>query len=259
MRRVSAVALVVILLMVACSSNDLADQGNRSRAGKGKNAAAGKNGGRDGKGKGANGSAPGDKEKGEEAAGEIDAAAPGSASGADAPDDFGGGDAPSSGIDPSLARASSNVDDSPSDAKKQGLAPPYTEATGASVQGLGKNVRFTMAFTGSVPERVQKGQYMVIAFGITGQEEDTGYALGATCDENGWKPYGGVKGDNRELPGSFQINGNEIVMEVPWTFLDGPRAFEWYSSTGWYGKVANQTHWSFDSVPNQKAGAFPGN
>lgn len=253
MRRLIA-SMAALLLMVSCSSGDLADQGDRSRAGPDKNAASGKGDGKKGKAGGSNASA---EEKAEGIEDEIGSAAEGATS-EDAPDDFGGGDAPDSGIDPSLARAGASVQDSSTDARTQGLTPPYTEATGASIQGLGKNVRFTMTFNGSVPDRVEKDQYMVFAFGITGREENEGFAIGATCDENGWKPYAGSKGDNQKLPGTFEVDGNEIVMVLPWSFVEGPRAFEWYGSTGWYGKVANQTHWSFDAVPNQKAGDFPG-
>ena len=259
MKRVFAAALVMLLL-VSCANNDLAEQGNRSRAGK-KNAAGGKGDG--GSKKNGGGKEPGKKDGGatdpEEKVQDLQAGDEGSeAAAAQAPQDFGGGNAPSSGIDPSLARAGSSEQDSSSDARKQGITPAYTEATGASVHGLGKKVRFTLTFAGELPNAVTKDQYMVLAFGVTGREEGEGYAVGATCDEKGWHPYGGAKGDSSKVPGRFEIDGNQVVMEVPWSYVRGPRAFEWYASSGWYGKVANQTHWSFDAVPNQRAGKFPG-
>ena len=256
MRRLVA-TLVALLLMVSCSSNELADQGEKSRAGKDKRNEAARKGNGGGKNKGPGGPAAANGGANGKVVDEIEAAAPGGGSGS-TPEDFGGGDAPSSGIDPSLARAGASLEDSGSDARSQGIAPPYAEATGVSIQGLGKNVRFTMTFGGDLPNEVQKDQYMVLAFGVTGRKEGEGYALGATCDENGWTPYAGTKGENQEFPGKFVVDGNQIVMELPWSFVKGPRAFEWYASTGWYGKVANQTHWSFDSVPNEKAGRFPG-
>ncbi len=245
MRRILAL-LVVALLMAACSSGQDASQGNRSRTGKQENAA--------GKAK--------DAKKGSGSKGgvqeEIDAAAdPDSASGEEAPDGFGGEDAPSSGIDPSLARASATLDDPPDDAKKQGIAPSYTEALHTSIQGLGKDVRITLRFADNVPQRVQKDQYLVVAVGITGRTQDDGVSLGATCNDKGWTPYAGAKEQRSDFPGTFEIQGTEIVMTVPWKFVRGPRAFEWYASTGWYGQVANQTHWAFDSIPNNHAGKFP--
>lgn len=256
MKRAIALALIVAL-MAACSSNELAEQGDRSRAGKDKQRGAsggqgGKKGAKDGSGKGA-----GSKDA-QGAPEEV--AAPGEEgnSGESAPQDFGGPDAPSSGIDPSLARASAREEDPSTDAKTQGVTPRYAEVSGASVQGLGKNVRFTITFAGPVPSRVQKDQYMVLAFGITGRNEDDGYALGAVNNDKGWEPYAGAKGENEEFPGSFEISGNTVIFEMPWTHMNGPRAFEWYASSGWYGKVANQTHWSFDAVPNEQAGRFPG-
>ena len=248
MRRIGA-ALLVLALFAGCSSNDLAEQGERSRAGKQKNGAGAKGNNK--------GPASVAKEKAEQAEEEIGATdAPGG--GAAAPSDFGGKDAPSSGIDPSLARVGTAMDDSPSDAKKQGLAPDHTEITRASIQGLGDTVRFTLRFNGNLPNQVAKNQYMVVAFGITGDKEGKGFAMGATCDEKGWHPYAGSKGDATKFPGTFEIQGTEIVMEVDWSFVQGPRAFEWYASTGWYNQIANQTHWSFDSIPNGKAGKFPG-
>lgn len=256
MRRAAAL-IVIVIVMAACSSNELASQGDRSRAGKDK--AAGNSAGKGKQGKGG-GSRSGAKAK--QKAEDIKNQAPGSgAKGSEevgAPGDFGGADAPSSGIDPSLARASGGADDSPVDARTQGVTPRYSEATGARIQGLGKNVRFTIMMAAPLPDRVEKNQYMVMAFGVTGQKEGQGYAVGAIGNDKGWDPYAGSKGDNDKFPGRFEISGNEVIFEIPWSYVKGPRAFEWYVSSGWYGKVANQTHWSFDSVPNERAGEFPG-
>lgn len=249
MRRLVAL-LVVLVVAAACSSNEIADQGDRSRTGK-QGAQAGKAGGK--KGGNAGGKGAGNVKD------EIDAATdPDSPGGEEAPDDFGGNDAPSSGIDPSLARASAALDDPPDDTKKQGLTPAYTELTRASIQGLGDNVRITMRFAADVPNQVTKNEYMVIAMGVTGRKKDDGIALGATADDQGWKPYAGGKDQRSKFPGTFEVQGNEIVMTIPWSFVNGPRAFEWYSSTGWYRQLGNQTHWSFDSIPNEEAAKFPG-
>jgi len=257
MSRVAAASIALLLLASCAANEDLAGQGERQRAGKDRNKTAEKSG--SGK-KDKPGAVPGGDNGSKEAevAEEIEAADPGSGgTTAQAPQDF-GGDAPTSGIDPSLARASSSEQDSPSDARKQGLTPDYTETTAASIQGLGENVRFTMTFGGNVPDQVQKDQYMVLAFGVTGRREGEGYAVGATCNDKGWHPYARGKSENEKFPGRFEVTGNQVIMEVPWSYVRGPRAFEWYASTGWYGKVANQTHWSFDAVPNERAGRFPG-
>lgn len=245
MRRTLAL-LVAALVTAACSSGEIADQGDRSRTGQ-KNAAEKAKGSKKGSG----------NKKGGVQDEIDDAADPGSAAGEEAPDDFGGADAPSSGIDPSLARAAATLDDAPDDAKKEGIAPTYTEAVRATIQGLGEDVRITMRFADNVPRQVQKDQYMVVAVGITGRKKEDGVALGATCNEKGWTTYAGAKDQRSKFPGTFEIKGTEIVMTIPWSFVKGPRAFEWYASTGWYGMVANQTHWSFDSIPNNHAGKFP--
>lgn len=258
MRRTIALALTVVV-MAACSSNELAEQGERSRAGdknKRPQAVAGSDGGK-GNSKQVSSDAAGSKNDIEDAQDAIgQQGAPGS--GGEAPADFGGGDAPTSGIDPSLARASGSATDPDTDAKTQGLAPRYTEVTGASVQGLGKNVVFTVTLAGSVPDSFPKEEYMVVALGITGRSDDDGFSVGAVANDKGWKPYGGTRGENGKLPGRFEISGNEVSFEVPWSFVKGPRAFEWYASSGWYGQVANQMRWSFDGAPNDRAAEFPG-
>jgi hypothetical protein len=255
MRRTIALAVIAIV-MAACSSNELAEQGDRSRAGDKKKPQA--VAGSEGKGNSKQGSrdAAGSKndiEDAQDAIGEQ-----GAGSGGEAPADFGGADAPSSGINPSLARASGSVADPATDAKSQGLAPRYTEITGASVQGLGKNVRFTVTFGATVPESFSNEEYMVVALGITGRSDDDGFSVGAVANDKGWKPYGGTRGENGKLPGRFDISGNKVTFEVPWSFVKGPRAFEWYASSGWYGQVANQMRWSFDGAPNDRAAEFPG-
>jgi hypothetical protein len=254
MRRTIALALVIVV-MAACSSNELAEQGERSRTGKKKDNEPQAVAGSEGKGNAKQGSrdAAGSKDDIEDAQDAI-----GEGSGGEAPADFGGGNAPTSGIDPSLARAGASATDPATDAKTQGLTPRYTEITGASVQGLGKNVRFTVTFGGSVPEGFDNDEYMVVALGITGRSDDDGYSVGAVGNDTGWEPYGGSRGENAKLPGRFEISGNQITFEVPWSFVKGPRAFEWYASSGWYGQVANQTHWSFDGAPNDQAAEFPG-
>jgi hypothetical protein len=257
MRRMVALALIAVV-MAACSSNELAEQGDRSRAGdknKQPQAVAGSDGGKSNSKQGSRDAAgsKNDIEDAQDAIGEQ-----GGGSGGEAPADFGGADAPSSGIDPSLARASGEVADPATDAKSQGLNPRYTEITGASVQGLGKNVLFTVTFGGSVPETFPKEEYMVVALGITGRSDDDGFSVGAVANDKGWETYGGTRGENGKLPGRFDISGNEMTFEVPWSFVKGPRAFEWYASSGWYGQVANQTHWSFDGAPNDRAAEFPG-
>ena len=258
MRRKIALGLIVVL-MAACSSNELAEQGNLSRAGKDRGSKAADSSGNkrgDGKGSGPASEAGGDLE---EAQDELDAqggAAPGS--GGEAPEDFGGADAPNSGIDPSLARASASAADPAIDAKTQGLPPRYAEITGASVQGLGENVVFTVTFAGPVPSQLQEGQYMVVAVGVSGRKDQDGFSVGAVGNDKGWDPYGGTRGQNGKLPGRFEISENQMTFEVPWSFVKGPRAFEWYGSGGWYGQVAKQTHWSFDGVPNDRAAEFPG-
>ena len=47
-----------------------------------------------------------------------------------------------------------------------------------------------------------------------------------------------------------------ISTVTSWSGNQEPSA--WYSSSGWYRRIANQTHWAFDGIPNERAGNFPG-
>ncbi|MGH2756618.1 MAG: hypothetical protein ACRDI3_02385 [Actinomycetota bacterium] len=161
-------------------------------------------------------------------------------------------------IDPSLAHASASLDDPPNDATKEGITPGYAEVVHASIVGLGKDFRMTLRLNGQVPETMPNDKtHWIIAFGITGREEDEGYSFGAQCTPKGWEAYAGGKDDSSRFPGTFIIRGDEIIMTVPWTYIEGPREFNWYAASNWFAQLANTTHYSVDLVPNKDLAKFP--
>jgi hypothetical protein len=165
---------------------------------------------------------------------------------------------PPSPVDPSLARASSVVEEPEPDGEKSGVAPGYAEILIASIEGLGDNVRFTLTFDGQVPEKMDDDQtFMVIGWSMSMGGDQT-YAFSARASDKGWEVFAGAKNESTKLPGTFQVDGDSIVIDVPWSFLDGPRAFRWYTSSSWFRNLAGTTHYIFDAVPNKEAGHFPG-
>lgn len=184
---------------------------------------------------------------------------PPAAGGAAAPS--GGGfasDGPPSPVDPSLARRSSFYDDPKDDAKKDGaLVPGYAEVVRCGIQGVGENFEMHFQFNGTVPQEMpDKNTIMVIGFGISAGGNDT-YGFTAQGNQEGWKAYAGAKDGAEKFPGRFLIQGDTVVMRVPWSFINGPRRFRWQLNATWFRSLANTTHYSFDQCPNDTAGEFP--
>lgn len=161
---------------------------------------------------------------------------------------------------PEFARRSAHVEEPNPDAEKGGsLTESYAEAIALDVQGLGENLRVTFTMNGEVPQRmVTPNTIMVVAFGLSGESENGGYAFGAQGKDDGWTAYAGAKNKTQRFPGTFFVRGNEIEFTVPWSFVKGPRPFEWYASASWFRGTGeeNTTSYSFDVIPNGK-GRYP--
>jgi hypothetical protein len=249
----TAALLCVLVLATACASKD-ADpgaQGDGSRLGSSKS--EGKKGGKGGSDKGSksrSGQRPGSSDDESPSSG-IATATPTPPSGSLV------SHGPPSPVDPSLAKRSSTVEEPQPDGEKEGLAPGYAEILEASIQGLGKDVRFTLRFDGQVPDRMDdENTYMVIGWAMS-MGGDQNYAFSARASKDGWETYAAKRNEAPPFPGTFEVEGDSIVIQVPWTFLDGPRAFKWYASSSWFKSLAGTTHYLFDAVPNEEAGKFP--
>ncbi|MDQ3957818.1 MAG: hypothetical protein M3273_05795 [Actinomycetota bacterium] len=162
----------------------------------------------------------------------------------------------SSGTDP--ARASVLVTEPDPDAEKDGLTPPYPEVISVGIEGLGTRFRATLTFAAELPDRMPDDKtYMVAGIGLTGTKDEEGYAFGAQADTSGWKAYGGTKKTDGRYPGTLAVDGSTIVFTLPWSAIDGPRAFEWYGQSSWFRSLAGTTSYSFDAVPNEGPARFP--
>lgn len=250
MRRFLAI-IAVGSLLGACSSPDVTDVGARSRLGSAEGSEAKETGKRPK-------AALKKAERIAQKAGVPGAPAQDGSFGAgEAPGD--GGSATSSEIDPSLARRSAIVEDGASDATKEGLTPDFAEIIRATIQGIGDDFRMILRVNGTVPDSVPDDKtHWIIAFGITGAEENEGYSFGAQLTQKGWQAYaGGAEKGDGGFPGTFLTEGNEIIMTVPWSYIEGPREFEWYAASNWFRSLANQTHYSVDLAPNEDLAKFP--
>lgn len=262
-RRSVTALLLVLSLLAACSSADGPEtaEGEKTRVpsekkddkGKGKGSAKGAGKSKPGKSGGGEDGQPGDSAVGEPG----ESPPPASSGEAAAPQSF-ASQGPPSPVDPSLAGRSSTIEDPSDDAEKDGaLVPSYAEMTGAVLQGQGDQFEITMSFNGSVPEKMpDKETIMVIGVGISAGGNDT-YGFTAQATPEGWKAYAGAKDGAKKFPGQFLIENGEIVMRIPWRFINGPREFRWQVNSTWFKSVANTSHYAFDMAPNEESAQFP--
>lgn len=251
MNRCSLAVLVVVALMAAaCSSGTVPPGGDRTRLGGGSEEPTSKKDKKEARKKAA--------QIGEKAEGSGEGGGTGEGASAKVAGEPPAGTTTSSDINPAFARRSAIVDDSSSDAKKEGVTPSYAEATRASIIGLGDDFKLTLTFAGDLPASMPNDKtHMIVAFGITGSSEEEGYSFGAQCTPDGWQAYAGGKDDTSEFPGTLDVSGNKIEMVIPWDFIRGPRAFEWYAASNWFSQIAGTTHYRVDLVPNENLSKFP--
>lgn len=161
---------------------------------------------------------------------------------------------------PEFARKSARVTEPQPDAEKGGpLNEGYADAKALDIEGLGNDLRVTFTMHGQVPERfVTPNTVMVVAFGMSGETDNGGYAFGAQGREDGWTAYAGAKNETKKYPGTFFVRGNKIEFTIPWSFVGGPRPFEFYASSSWFRGTGEQntTSYSFDVIPDGK-GRYP--
>ena len=247
--RLRALGLLMALLLAACGG-DNSDVPSGSRLGDTKSEATERK----------------DKPKGvikkaeriAKRAGAPGAAGPGTSRAAGAAPDADAGGSAESVIDPSLARASARLTDPASDAQKEGVTPGHAEIVEASVTGLGENFRIVIRFNGEVPSQAPNDKtHWIVSYGMTGANEDEGYSFGAQCTTEGWQAYAGGKEGQDRFPGTFHAQGREIVMTIPWDYVQGPREFEWYTASNYFQQIANTTHYSVDLAPNKDLAKFP--
>ena len=144
------------------------------------------------------------------------------------------------------------------DAKTQGITPGYAELLAVRVEGLGEEVQITLTFDGQVPDKMPNDKtIMVVGFQMI-RGEDEGYAFAGQATQEGWKPYAGGKNKRTDFPGSFEIDGDQIVMVIPWSYPRGAYPFKWVATSNWFQSLANTTHYKFDLVPNKDQANYPG-
>ncbi|HWL64585.1 MAG TPA: hypothetical protein VNP73_01310 [Actinomycetota bacterium] len=167
-------------------------------------------------------------------------------------------DVPGADEDKTYPTASAEIVESKPDGNGQGITPGYAELLGTRVEGLGKDFRVTLTFNGEVPQEMPNDKsIMVIGFQVL-RGRDDGYAFSGQATEKGWQPYAGGKEKATDFPGRFEVSGSTIVMEIPWSYVEGAYPFKWLVTSNWYQSLANTTHYIFDLIPNKGQANYPG-
>ena len=162
------------------------------------------------------------------------------------------GGGPGQKVDPRVARGSARVDESDSDAVKTGLPPSYADMRSVQIRGLGSSVRVTIVFKGTLPQRAPDSSTKA-GTGIrlvTGGHE---YALALQLERDGWKPAATRDRKTTRFPGTFVVSGDTVRIVFPWSFVSGPRRFDW---TAFFVYSRSVTA-ALDVIPNRGEAHFP--
>jgi hypothetical protein len=167
-------------------------------------------------------------------------------------------DVPGADEEKTYPTASSDLNEPDPDGRSQGLTESYAELLAVSVKGLGKHVRITMLFNGEVPQQMPNDKtIMVIGFQMLRGKEGS-FAFAGQATDKGWQPYAGGKSKQTDFPGEFDVSGDTITMEIPWSYVGGAHPFKWLATSNWFRSLANTTHYLFDLAPNKGQANYPG-
>ncbi len=167
-------------------------------------------------------------------------------------------DVPGADEEQAYPNGTARVSEPQPDGKKQGITPDYPEVLDVTIEGLGENFRITITTNGEIPQQMPNDKtIMVISFQLFRSEKE-GYAFAAQATDKGWKPFAGGKDKQTKFPGTFEVTGNQIVMVVPWSYVNGAYPFKWLAASNWFQSLANTTHYIFDLVPSKNQANFPG-
>ena len=115
-----------------------------------------------------------------------------------------------------------------------------------------------MLFNGEVPQQMPNDKtIMVIGFQLLRGKEGS-FAFAGQATDKGWQPYAGGKAKQTKFPGEFEVSGDTITMEIPWSYVGGAYPFKWLATSNWFRSLANTTHYLFDLAPNKGQANYPG-
>ena len=153
----------------------------------------------------------------------------------------------------SLALGSSEAVDSPSD--REGMGPGYGEIVRASVVGGGDVVTFSVQVAEALPKRLRKESNLIVGIGLQEGPGQGAVAVIAQATATGWTAV--VQSDEGSRPvKDWSVTSDTITWTVPWSWVGGPRAFEWGASLKLFD-FSTEAGAASDMAPNSGPEAFP--
>jgi hypothetical protein len=154
-----------------------------------------------------------------------------------------------------LANASATAPEPASDALRAGTTPPYADITAAEIRGQGRSVRFTLTFASTLPDKMPDASTTMSA-GYRLKIGDVPYVLTANASTEGWRLSATRGGETAKHGGTLRVEGTTLTIDIPWSFLSGPRSFTWTGYLAW-NQSSPVMSYVVDILPNNGEAAFP--
>lgn len=157
-----------------------------------------------------------------------------------------------------IATKRASLGDPPGDAQIAGEVPGYLDILGGVVEGAGPDgLRLILRMSGPVPETMPDDRtHLIIAWNLTGSKKATGAGFSAQAGSAGWVVSAAQGPDTVDFTGALAIDGNDVILTVPWSFIGGARRFEWSAAASWFSSSEDGTS-SSSSADNITQGRYP--
>jgi hypothetical protein len=121
------------------------------------------------------------------------------------------------------------------------------------IRGLGSSVRVEIVVAGTLPQRAPDSS-TTVGTGISLVTGGHKYGLTLRMTTSGWKASATRDRKNVPYPGTFAISGDTATIVFPWSFVSGPRRFDWTA----FFVYSRRPSSALDLIPNRGEAHFPG-
>jgi len=140
------------------------------------------------------------------------------------------------------------IADPPNDTGLQG--PAYADAVDVTIDDDGVTARVRVRMRAAVPLTLANGE----GVGVGGNINDA--QVFADGEQDGWYAYLQTGDHLVPYPGTFEIAGDTLIFDVPWSFLGEPQQGTVDGFVDWSKLLIGQTLSSADREPDSGASSF---
>ena len=134
--------------------------------------------------------------------------------------------------------------------RTSGSPPDYARMVSGAIQGLGEDVRLSVTVGGTLPQQMSDSStYMIVSWNVSGDKQHQSVGFSAQATEKGWSISAGGNNGTVPYPGTYSVSGNTISLTFPWSFVGGPRRFEWSASSSWFQNSNGSQSYSEQNIP----------